>query len=63
MTQDDWIMLTNKANVNEKDMIKLLDWFIKVRWARGVDNKVHCKCLSNKTFLGIPIRRNHKTFV
>ena len=63
MTQDDWIMLTNKANVNEKDMIKLLDWFIKVRWARGVDNKVHCKCLSNKPFLGIPIRRNHKTFV
>ena len=31
MTQDDWIMLTNKANVVEKDMIKLLDWFIKVR--------------------------------
>ena len=63
MTQDDWIMLTNKANVNEKDTIKLLDWFIKVRWARGVDNKVHCKCFSNKPFLGIPIRRNHKTFV
>ena len=30
MTQEDWIKLTNRPDVVEKDMIKLLDWFIKV---------------------------------
>ena len=30
MTQEDWIRLTNRPDVVEKDMIKLLDWFIKV---------------------------------
>ena len=30
MTQDDWMALTNRPDVVEKDMVKLLDWFIKV---------------------------------
>ena len=30
MTHDDWMALTNRPDVVEKDMIKLLDWFIKV---------------------------------
>jgi hypothetical protein len=29
MTVDDWMLLTNRADIKEKDMIKLLDWFIK----------------------------------
>ena len=30
MTHDDWMALTNRPDVVEKDMVKLLDWFIKV---------------------------------
>ena len=30
MTEDDWMALTNRPDVDEKNMIKLLDWFIKV---------------------------------
>ena len=29
MTESDWILLTNRPGVVEKDVIKLLDWFIK----------------------------------
>ena len=29
MTENDWIILTNRPDVVEKDIIKLLDWFIK----------------------------------
>ena len=29
MTESDWILLTNRPDVVEKDIIKLLDWFIK----------------------------------
>ena len=34
MTEEDWMMLTNRPDVVEKDMIKLLDWFIKVDFRR-----------------------------
>ena len=30
MTMDDWMALTNRPDVAEKDMVRLLDWFIKV---------------------------------
>ena len=30
MTHDDWMALTNRPDVVEKDMVRLLDWFIKV---------------------------------
>ena len=30
MTMDDWMALTNRPDVVEKDMVRLLDWFIKV---------------------------------
>ena len=36
MTQEDWIRLTNRPDVVEKDMIKLLDWFIKVSSIRFI---------------------------
>ena len=36
MTVDDWMLLTNKAEVKEKDMIKLLDWFIKTYTSGGI---------------------------
>ena len=29
MTESDWILLTNRPGVVEKEIIKLLDWFIK----------------------------------
>ena len=29
MTESDWILLTNRPGIVEKDVIKLLDWFIK----------------------------------
>ena len=29
MTEDDWMALTNRPDVKEKEVIKLLDWFIK----------------------------------
>ena len=29
MTENDWIVLTNRPDVVEKDIIQLLDWFIK----------------------------------
>ena len=31
MTHEDWMALTNRPDVVEKDMVKLLDWFIKVQ--------------------------------
>ena len=34
MTEDDWMVLTNRPDVVEKDMVKLLDWFIKVQKGR-----------------------------
>ena len=30
MTQEEWMNLTNRPDVKEKEVIKLLDWFIKV---------------------------------
>ena len=29
ITEDDWMALTNRPDVKEKEVIKLLDWFIK----------------------------------
>ena len=29
MTVDDWMLLTNRPGRDEKEMIRLLDWFIK----------------------------------
>ena len=29
MTESDWMVLTNRPDVVEKDIIKLLDWFLK----------------------------------
>lgn len=30
MTQEEWMNLTNRPDVKEKEVIKLLDWFVKV---------------------------------
>ena len=29
MTQEEWLSLTNRPDVKEKEVIRLLDWFIK----------------------------------